>query len=400
MTTGPDHGRRAALRAACRLCGAFSALGLGAAPARAQAVDPPAPTIPSERLVRPALDTEEGGLWAMMEREETKLRRSSFVVRETVLATYLQQLVCRLAGSHCQDVRVYLVKSPLFNANMAPNGMMQVWTGLLLRVDNEAQLAAVLGHEIGHFLERHSLQQLRDAKSKSATATFFAMFGLAGAVANLAVMASMFSFSREQESRADTLGMLLMQQAGYDGREAAAVWDNLLGELKVTGGEDAGRRSPMFATHPGAENRRDTLLRLAGDGSGGKVGREEFLLATAAHRQGWLLDEVRRGQYEESLVLFDRMLARSPADPLLLFAHGEVLRQRDGPGDLERCIDDLRRASSAERPPADAFRSLGLALRRRSDNAGAVGAFRHYLSAAPRAVDAGLIQQYIAELQP
>ena len=46
-----------------------------------------------------------------------------------------------------------------------------------------------------------------------------------------------------------------MVRAGYDGREAARVWDNLLGEAKVTGGADVGRRSPMMATHPPIEER-------------------------------------------------------------------------------------------------------------------------------------------------
>ena len=68
--------------------------------------------------------------------------------------------------------QVHLVRTPLFNASMAPNGMMQVWTGLLLRVDDEAQLAAVLGHEFGHYLARHSTERLRDAKSRSAFGAF------------------------------------------------------------------------------------------------------------------------------------------------------------------------------------------------------------------------------------
>ena len=59
---------------------------------------------------------------------------------------------------------------PQFNAMMAPNGMMLVWSGLLLRVENEAQLAAILGHELGHYLERHSVEQLRAAKDRAVLA--------------------------------------------------------------------------------------------------------------------------------------------------------------------------------------------------------------------------------------
>jgi len=109
-------------------------------------------------------------------------------------------------------VRVHLVRTPLFNASMAPNGMMQVWSGLMLRVDNEAQLAAVLGHEIGHYLARHSVERLRDAKSRSAFGMFIGMFGAVGAVGQLGLYAGMFAYSREHESQADSIGVLLMRK--------------------------------------------------------------------------------------------------------------------------------------------------------------------------------------------
>ena len=134
------------------------------------------------RFARPDIATDEGGLWSLMDREETRLRRSPFSLRDPRLRDYVQDIACRLAGEHCPDVRVYLVQTPLFNASMAPNGMMQVWTGLMLRVDNEAQLAAVLGHEIGHYLSRHSLERLRDVKSRAAFGQFLGLLGVAGAV--------------------------------------------------------------------------------------------------------------------------------------------------------------------------------------------------------------------------
>jgi predicted Zn-dependent protease len=351
------------------------------------------------RLARPALDTDEGGLWAMMDREETRLRRSSFVVRDEKLNNYLRTLICKLGGEHCADVRIHVVRTPQFNATMAPNGMMQVWSGLLLRVENEAQLAAVLGHELGHYLERHLLERMRDVKSKSAAATFLAMFGLVGALASLGVAASMFAFNREQEQRADRIGMRLMQRAGYDGAQAAQVWDNLLGELKITGGEEAGKRSAMFATHPPAANRRDELLALAGT-AGGSLGDGEFERVVAVHRLDWLQEEIRRGQFEESLVLFDRMLRKSPDDAQVLFARGEIRRLRDQPEDLQPAIDDLARASVAEQGPLESHRSLGLAHKRRADAPAAVAAFEKYLTLAPTAGDAGLIKTYISELKP
>ncbi|MBI5279635.1 MAG: M48 family metalloprotease [Burkholderiales bacterium] len=388
------QGRRGFLRSACRHCvgwGGFAALGASAQ----QAAEPLLPA----RFARPGLDSDEGGLWAMMDREETRLRRSSFIIKDDALQAYLYQLVCKLGGEHCQDIRVHIARTPHFNASMAPNGMMQVWSGLLLRCENEAQLAAVLGHELGHYLERHTLERMRDIKSKAGLATFLAVFGVVGAVAGLGVLVTSYAFSREQEERADRIGMRLMQRAGFDGRQAAVVWDNLLGELKITGGEEAGKRSALFATHPPVADRRDGLLRLAGE-AGGSLGAEDFERVTASHRLGWLQEEVRRGQFEESLVLFDRMLKRRPEDVQVLYARGEVFRLRDGTDDLQRAADDLVRATASDNTPAEAFRSLGLVHRRRNDMPAATAAFQRYLALAPEAGDAGLIKTYLPGQQP
>jgi beta-barrel assembly-enhancing protease len=190
-----------------------------------------------------------------------------------------------------------------------------------------------------------------------------------------------------------------VQRAGYDGAQAAQVWENLLGELKITGGEDVGKRSLMLATHPAVANRRDELLKLAGN-LGGKLGAPEYQRAIAPHRLGWLKDEIRRGQFEESIVLFGRLLRTNPDDAQVLFARGEVYRLRGGPDDHQLALDDLARAASMDQAPADSFRSLGLVHKRRSDGAAASAAFERYLSLAPGAPDAGLIKTYLTETKP
>jgi len=387
--------RRAFLRSACRHC-----LGLGALaglPALAQ--DRGASLVPP-RFTRPAADTDEGGLWGLMDREEARLRRSPLTIKDQGLQAYLGGLVGRLCDSHSPDIRVHAVRMPHFNAVMAPNGMMLVWSGLLLRAENEAQVAAVVGHELGHYLERHQLEQLRAARGHAMLAQVVGLIGGVGSVVGkIGILASMFAFSREHESRADRLGIRLMQQAGYDGRQAAQVWDNLLAEMRVTGGKEAGKEGDMFSTHPTTAGRRDELLQMAGD-RGGDTGAQRFRQAIAPLRFGWIQDEVKRGQYEESLLLFDRLLQRDAQDAEALYARGEVYRRRDDGGDLERALADLHQATEAKAPPAEAFRSLGLVHKQRNDSAGALKAFEHYLAQAPDAPDASLVRSYLTELKP
>jgi predicted Zn-dependent protease len=351
------------------------------------------------RFTRPAADTDEGGLWGLMDREEARLKRSPLAIRDKALQAYLQDLVCRLGEGHCPDIRMTAVRTPHFNAMMAPNGMMIVWSGLLLRAENEAQLAAILGHELGHYLERHTVEQLRAQKDTAVLSTVVGMVGGVGTfLGQIGLAANLMAFSREHESRADRMGMRLMRHAGYDGREAAVVWSNLLEELQVTGGKDAGKHGDIFDTHPVTAGRRDELLQLAGT-AGGIVGEERYRAAIAPMRLGWLQDEVKRGQYEESLVLFNRMLRKDAKDAEVLFARGEVYRLRDEGGDAGRALADLKLAVGLPKAPPETFRSLGLLHKQRSDKAAAAEAFKTYLARAPQAADAALVRSYLEELQ-
>ena len=346
------------------------------------------------RLARPELATEEGGLWAMMDRAEVQLRRSPFTLRDPKLHDYVQDIACRLGAAHCPDIRVYLVQTPLFNANMAPNGMMQVWTGLMLRVDNEAQLAAVIGHEIGHYLARHTLEHLRDVKSRSAFGQFLGLFGAAGAVGQLALLASAFAYSRDQEREADQIGVVLMRGAGYDPAEAGKVWDNLLLEIQAKPGGDPSR-NPMFATHPSEEERRETLLRVAATAPGGVNNEDAWQQQTAPFRQQWLKDEVKRGQHEESLALLTRLIVHSPTRPEYFYARGEVYRSRAGDKDLDSALADYQSAIGLGGEPPETHRGLGLIQRQRMHAAEAKESFRRYLDAMPDAPDGPLIKSYL-----
>ncbi|MBW2005206.1 MAG: hypothetical protein JRI72_11480 [Deltaproteobacteria bacterium] len=70
----------------------------------------------------------------VMDQAEEKLKTSSHLIHNEKLNDYIKKITCSLVPEYCEDIRVYLVRMPYFNDTMAPNGAMQSWTGLLLRV--------------------------------------------------------------------------------------------------------------------------------------------------------------------------------------------------------------------------------------------------------------------------
>jgi predicted Zn-dependent protease len=361
---------------------------------RAEAEDWQLPT----RLSRPELATDEGGLWAMTDREETRLRRNSFHLRDPGLHDYLLGVACKLGSTHCPDLRIYPMRTPWFNASMAPNGMMQVWTGLLLRVDNEAQLAAVLGHEMGHYLQRHSLARLRDARSKSAAASMMAFLGPVGLIGQLAMIGGMYAYSRDHEREADRIGLFLLDRAGYDAREAARVWENLRAELTAGVGGDPAKRSVMFATHPPSDERQQTLARLAGD-RGGALGADEFHSRVDPLLPDLIDDELRRAQYDETVVLATRLMAARPQRADLVCLRAEACRLRGKDGDADAALADFDAALTLTEPPLSVHRGRGFILRQQGRRQAAHDAFERYVQAAPGAPDAEIIKTYIDELK-
>lgn len=260
------------------------------------------------------------------------------------------------------------------------------------------QLAAVIGHEIGHYLQRHSVERLRDIKTKAAVGQVLGLFGLVGAVGQMAVLASAYAYGREHENEADRIGAFLMHQAGYDVAEAAKVWENLLQEVKARDGTEPDKTSPLFATHPATPERRDALDQLAKSLPGGTQGTEAYATHTNRFLDEWLQDEVKRGQYAESLVLLTRLITSGAAAGLTYYYRGELYRLRGNAGDQDSALADYRASAADSNPPAQAFRGIGLIARQRGQRLDAVQAFGRYLELAPDAPDSLFIKGYISEL--
>lgn len=356
--------------------------------------------------VRPALDSDEAGLWMQADSFEEAIITSGDRVRDERLNNYVKGVVCELSPDYCGDIRVYIADVPYFNAFMLPNGVMVVWTGLLLRAQNEAQLASVLGHELAHYLRRHSLQRWRDTRLKSdmliflKLATAIAGVGFAGNIAELVAVGSVLAFSRDQEREADRLGIQMVSHAGYAASEAVAFWRKVLKEDEAS---DEVSTAVFLSTHPGIDERIDSLDELAQKAQSlrgiGKVQNHNGLkLAAAQWRASWLRSELRKREFKQTQVVLDQLLEGDPNSGELYFFQGELRRLRNAEGDLDHAVLDYKRALNTHTAPPQTYRSVGLLYWKAGREAEASAAFQQYLKLEPTASDRKMIRSYLEQL--
>lgn len=353
----------------------------------------------------PDLSSDEAGLWMQVDKAEASLKVAPNIVRDPALNAYVQGLVCRLAGEYCGTLRVYVVETPEFNAFAMPNGAVFVNTGLLLRMQNEAQLAFVLGHEITHFLHRHTLAHMRMMMT---TGSIMAVFGLATAAAGVGYIGSaistagigaIYANSRDEERDADANGFQIAMSNGYAPDEAPAVWRFMVAEDKA--GEHR-ERSAFLADHPQSEERLATLQKAA---DGARDRRADWVEKADDYRKvvapfigRWAEGELARGEPRESVILFQRLSAAEPANAFYQYGLGEAYRRRNLKEDAPLAIAAYRAAIACMDAPAEAWRGIGLVAMKTGDRAQAKDAFTTYRSHAPEAADKAMIDFYLTQL--
>jgi beta-barrel assembly-enhancing protease len=361
---------------------------------------------------RPVINSVEASIWDLSDKAELEAKRAGQLVTDPGLNSYINGIRCKVAPEYCGDMRVYLMARPAFNASMAPNGYMEVWSGLLLRADNEAQVAFVVAHEVGHFQENHSIEAWRDMRSRANWAMALSIVaGAAGApsyvgdLIYLGAIAGVFGYSRENETQADKIGFERAVAAGYDPAQGGELWRLLISETAASEFPDVRRRearSGIFNTHPVSTVRAaalDEMSRLAvqtqlANANSNKtwiVGREAHRNAIRPFLGQWLRDELRRRDYGQTLDLIKRLKAQGTDLGVLTFYEGELLRLRRKQGDLELALAAYQSASTFPDAPADTWRELADAQARVGKKPEAIAALQTYLSKAPNASDKALV---------
>lgn len=320
------------------------------------------------------------------------------------------------------------------NAWALPGGKISINRGLLVELQSEAELAAVLGHEIVHAAARHSAQSMERGTllQGALIATGVALggseyrdIGMLGA--GLAAQLTSQKYSRDAESEADAYGMRYMQRAGYDPAAAVDLQETF---VRLAEGRQQNWLEGLFASHPPSPERvRANRERLAAMGNpGGEIGAARYQQAIARLKR----NKPAYAAYDEALAAFEKRdyaaalgkvneaIRIEPDEALFYGLRGEIRSARDDDAaalkDLDRAValnpdhyrpllarGSIRRAagdqagaardlqrSASLLPTAEAYYGLGRVAERQGRRDQALGYFRQAAdSKSPAGVQAG-----------
>lgn len=343
---------------------------------------------------------DERGLWMAMEEAEQDLKNSPLLVHDAFVTDYVEDIVCRVSGDYCDDVRVYVVRNPRFNASMAPNGTMRINTGLLSRINSDDQLASIIGHELAHYTQLHSLRRLRAAKRRMTTGSLLSI-GLAfggiptAGLPELFAAMSVMGFTRGQESEADRIGVHFMVQAGFDPNASHQVWRQLEAEERSASVE---RKQPniFLSSHPSPNSRAVSLTRLAQTLDSANTQDNTYIQLLQYFYDDLMNEQVTQGDYGRLSYLLDahKQIGINPAD--IAFFRGESWRLRKGAGDHEHAIDEYRRSLAKDPDHVRALRELGYLLYKHQEEDEAKIHLARYLELYPGASDREMVEFFIS----
>ena len=214
---------------------------------------------------------------------DKRFEEKGLLYNDVEAESYLKEIGDRLlAGSRPPERVTYrfrILRDPMVNAFALPNGSIYVNTGLVAALENEAELASVVGHEITHVTDRHPYELNRNIRKKVVTMEVIgAVGGAAGNVGSLGglfaasmvaaaevsqviIISTVYGYSRDLERDADTSGYRRLTQANYDGASMKRSLQILDEKLEFEPAQ------PFWHTHPKLEERIATATELAKGGS-------------------------------------------------------------------------------------------------------------------------------------
>jgi beta-barrel assembly-enhancing protease len=391
-----------------------------------------------------------------VKQQDKRFEEQGLVYREPQLNAFVDRVGRSLLKPEDQlenvEWRFRVMRDPVVNAFAMPNGSIYVNTGLLALMENEAQLAGVLAHEIVHVRDRHSYRSYRSYRKKSLAINLLSIAGsyagTAGWGASLAAQfllnMSITGYSREFEKEADLEGARLMTASPYDPKEMVAAFESLLPKYEVDlDGE------PFYSDHPKTKNRiaymSEWLSKSAPKREAASAGlsKEDYLKTVTEVTRHDIQLAIDSGLYRTATALGKRLVAAQPdqapnltaladaytalgpraPEPLAEEKTGQgkkearkrrnklTLQEEDrtlaaAPAGQERQKANYteaeklyRRATESEPNYAPAWRGLGELFEKQNQSEQSIEAYRKYLELQPAAMDRLMIMRRVKALE-
>lgn len=288
-------------------------------------------------------------------------RRQAPLIDDPEVIAYVNGVGRRIAATLDRsyfDYQFTVIRDPRINAFAVPGGYVYVHSGLITALGSDDELAAVLGHEIGHVHAHHIVRQQEQTRVLSYTALLGMLLSVVqpavGSLATAASQAAALQYTREFEQEADYLGARYMQTAGYDPR-AMLDFFKLLGDQQRVSPASA---PPYLQTHPMSDERLNRLEAVLKTPQWAPRQRPP---ASLALRRVQALVRAGSEPPADVLTVYRRARDANPEDPVAQYLFGVVCLESGQ-------LDDARAALSAARAGGveGVDRELGrLALRQR-----------------------------------
>jgi len=355
---------------------------------------------------------DELALWDESKEWDERVSKSEARVDEPALQAYLEgvagKVYAGMPGRTADEIRIHVMRTPFLNASASPTGTVILHSGLLARLEDEAELATLLGHELAHFVSRHSLREKRMRENALAKRR------LAGGLLSIALMNPIFmeivgseqseslerqlrGYSRELEREADLAGFEAMRAAGYDVRRSVRLFEAVLID-------DDGAKVPdpyYWADHPSMEERAAHYRELisAASSSGGEVGSERYAAHVEKLIEANVRDDLGLARVRSSKAGVERLLARPEPSAEAYFLLGDWHRLAGDASSPALAAEAYAKAARLDPKHAAAARANGLALRGLGQNAAAAAELSRAIALDPEAADRPILEAFVRELE-
>ena len=340
---------------------------------------------------------EEQMLWRRAQEEQAIINDSGVLYQDAAIETYLNKIAAKIqqnSGSQDISFQIKVVKDPNLNAFAFPNGIIYIHSGILARMDNEAQLAALLAHEMVHCTHRHSLRAQRAFEGRSPIRTLpvkehTKAYGIIGKTALTR------RYTRELETEADRIGLDLVIKSNYDPKEVLTLFELMAQEIEF------GRiKEPyFFGSHPNVQQRIQNVNHWLADKYGREVtgvkNREIFQSRISRLTLDNARLDLRRGRFLIAQRTVEKFLARIPDDAGAYFLLGEILRQRGRQDDAAAVIRYYEKSISLNPSLPEPHKAMGLIHYKDGEKSLAKKYFESCLLLAPDTIDKAYIQGYL-----